>query len=321
MSTTATMVSTDNSVDARDLAWEVASATTVDDLNLLGGMDDWLREVGSVDRGDAYWDQWSFWMFWINDVRYANRKNTGNDRTVGDSQVTRNARETRTVAETVPQLVGKGEPFHTPGSTDVKGYNNDTPQEQVQEIKVTETSGQKITIDVSHKSEFSVSASVTVGGFGVNASGSLTDEQSSHTTKDTSQSTETSHTIRIPAHKQVQVTTTTSTTTQADVYQVPISLRGKNGQATLNFPQTGGHFPAPFGLPNQFGKCRNSYDSIGKWINLKDLPNFGPRMSQPSVFTITTVTHITQISFDEKPATPEPTGAPSSDASEPASSS
>jgi hypothetical protein len=104
-----------------DPAWDAAPTTTTNDLNSIAGVDSWLHDA--VEPADArfahYSDQWSYFMFWINDIRYADRVGTGNQITTGESQNTKNARETRTVVEGGPHLVNRGKPFTTPGATQV----------------------------------------------------------------------------------------------------------------------------------------------------------------------------------------------------------
>ncbi|KAK5126070.1 hypothetical protein LTR85_011425 [Meristemomyces frigidus] len=268
-----------------DLPWQQARTTTKDDLDKFGNVDDWLHNaVEPIAAGaPTYSDQWSFFMFWINDIRYADRKGQGNTITTGESQNFKNARETRTVVESGPTLVASGTPLTTPGASNEQIFTNDTSSDFSRDYVTTLAQGTKSTISVSHQTQLTVGATVTIGPFSVNASGSLTDEQAKSTESDETTTTQTTFTINVSAGKKVKATTTTSTTTRTDVYEMTISLRAKNGVPSIGVPPAGGNF-----------------DSLGLWYALKDLPGIGPLTTQKAEFQLTQVTTRSDFVEEEK---------------------
>ncbi|KAJ9659512.1 hypothetical protein H2198_003087 [Neophaeococcomyces mojaviensis] len=266
-----------------DLAFDSARRTTVDDLNVFGRVDDWLRaaEQLSGEGGVHYSDQWSFYMFWINDIRYADRRHQGNEITTGDSTKTVNERETRTVIQEGPKLIASTS-TSTPPVAESTTYVNDSDEDQSYTITYTDTSGSDSQLSVTKHASIDVGANIAIGGFGINASGNVSQDQTSSLTKNDSKSTSKENTVVIKAHKQLTVTTTVTTNTTVDTYETTIQLRGRLHQPTINVPAASGGFA-----------------DIGQWYNIADLPNIGASTTQKAEFQLTTVTHQTQVAYHE----------------------
>jgi hypothetical protein len=119
----------------------------------------------------------------------------------------------------------------------------------------------------------------------------LTQEQQQNSTQDNTTSTEVTHTIHVPAHKKVKATTTSSTTTQTDLYRVDITIRGRKDFEDIAVYGQSGSVNVPYQSP---------YDSIGNWFKLSDLPSLGPATKGTAEFSVTTVTSVSDYSEEEK---------------------
>lgn len=185
---------------------------------------------------------------------------------------------TRTVGDVT---VIKGQEIESPPVEEVQTYSNDTDREETDHYTVTQVSGYKSSLTVTHKSEFTASATVNIGEFAsMNISGSLTDEQSSRTSKNTTTTTEHEETLQIPAGKRLVFKVSTSTISRTDTYEVKISIRGEHDMASIN-------------VPSSHGPINN----IGQWVKVRDLPNIGQTMAmKTAIFSVATVTHKTETS-------------------------
>ena len=229
--------------EAKEKAFDVARRTTIDDLNLFSNVDDWLRalEQLTTEGGVHYSDQWLYYMFWINDIRYADRKSHSNEITIGDSTITVNERETRTIVESGPTLINSNTTSTLPVSESTT-YVNDSDEDQQYTITYTETSGEDSSLSVTKTVSLTVGASVSIGSFGINASGSVSQDQTTSLTKNDSKTMNKENTVTIKAHKQLTVTTTTTTATTVALYETVVKICGRLNQPTINVPSSGGGF-------------------------------------------------------------------------------
>jgi len=270
-----------------DDAWDSAPLTTQADLDKFGGVDQWLRTVeGAASGGNNYSDDWSLFMFWINDIRYADRRHQGNQITTGDSQNTKNTRQTRTVVDSGPTFIRR-DTLATKGVQDTKEYNNNTDDDAEWDYNTVEEEGVHSTVTVTKQASLTVGGSVSIGPFSINASGTISSTDESTLTNDTTKTITVTHNEKVPARKKKIATITTQTVTNTDIYEVHISIRGRNNQGSINVP---------------FGNPGSTFDSIGTWYEVANLPGIGDATKQVSQFSLVTVSNNTDISYQEGPA-------------------
>lgn len=226
-----------------DGAYDVARDAGAGDFDYLGEMDDWINSGGfMIDNiPNHYASDSLIWEFWVNDVFYANNRHRGNDKE------TRPGQGIETVGW-VTRVVVNGQPVPLNPTTTTqpdkitrKTWRNATSSDKTEHYEYSSTSGTSSTITVDKSSSFTVDASVAVGGFSMNASGTTSSSESKTNTSDNTTTTSVSGDVLIKAWTEQTLISTVSQVNVTDYYTLNISLRGKDNRPTVGVCMAPGH--------------------------------------------------------------------------------
>jgi len=270
-----------------DPAYATGRDVTRNDCDYLGDMDTWIRAADYAAKGvpGVTSNNDIIWEMWVKDQRYKNNTHRGNDLdSISGGISFPDGRSARVVVEGLPKLV-HSESSQPVIHTEEESFSNDSPHDVTQEFKYLSSKGVSSAINVERSTSISAGASVTIGGFSMNASGTINEATRTDMRNDTTKSTEMSTTRTIDSKSELTQTTITTQQIRSDYYEVTISMRGRNDIGCIY-------------ILNDRGGVNNRKS----WLKFRSMgAPVGTRTAEQSRFRVDYVTTSTSIKYKQTP--------------------
>jgi hypothetical protein len=269
-----------------DSDYDVARDAGPGDLDYLGSMDDWINCAGLIDQIPNHFQaDWLIWGFWVNDMNYRNNRHRGNDKDEHPGKgvdtpgwVTRVVIDGPVVPQS-PRITAQ------PDKVTEQSWENATSMDKTIKFRHTDTHGTSAIATVDKSSSITVDASISFGGFSMNASGTTSSTESKQNTSDNTTTTEVEEEVTIKAMTIQTAKVVISQTNVVTYYVQKITLRGKDDRSTLAVSMMPGH----------------EGDKVA-WVNLTKLAApIGNRTTSNSVFRVEQIVTKTRTSYTETP--------------------